>query len=292
MLHIGKYQRLTAEKETEFGFFLSDGKNHRETVLLPKKFAPKEFATGDEIEVFLSLDSEDRPVATTQKPKAEIDTLARLRVKEITKIGAFLDWGLDKDLLLPFREQPVRVEAGKSYLVRLYLDQLTGRIVASRRLSRFYKGDVSELTLNREVKIIVWDKARLGYRVIVEDKYLGIIYDNELFRTLAPGDQLNGYVHAIRQEENRVDIRLRPDGFAGVTAYKPVIIDALEDANGFLPLNAKSSLAEINEYFNFSKRVFKQLIGMLYKERKIVISDDGIRLAEPKGSSNDGQHTV
>ncbi|WP_273305635.1 CvfB family protein [Victivallis lenta] len=280
MLNIGKHQLLTAEKETEFGFYLSDGRNHRETVLLPKKFAPAGFKEGDELEVFLSLDSEDRPVATTQKPKAEVGTLAVLRVKETTKIGAFLDWGLDKDLLLPFREQPQRVEAGRSYLVRLYIDEKTGRIVASRRLSRFYTGDVRELVPNQEVKFTVWDKARLGWRVIIEDKYIGIIYDNELFRAVKPGDRFTGFVHCIREEENRADIRFRPDGFDGVAAGKPAILDALEDAGGFLPLNSKSSVEEIQASFSFSKRVFKQLIGMLYKERKIVITDDGIRLAD------------
>ena len=280
MLNIGKHQLLTAEKETEFGFYLSDGRNHRETVLLPKKFAPAGFKEGDELEVFLSLDSEDRPVATTQKPKAEVGTLAVLRVKETTKIGAFLDWGLDKDLLLPFREQPQRVEAGRSYLVRLSIDEKTGRIVASRRLSRFYTGDVRELVPNQEVKFTVWDKARLGWRVIIEDKYIGIIYDNELFRAVKPGDRFTGFVHCIREEENRADIRFRPDGFDGVAAGKPAILDALEDAGGFLPLNSKSSVEEIQASFSFSKRVFKQLIGMLYKERKIVITDDGIRLAD------------
>lgn len=133
-----------------------------------------------------------------------------LRVKETTKIGAFLDWGLDKDLLLPFREQPQRVEAGRSYLVRLYLDEKTGRIVASRRLSRFYTGDVRELVPNQEVKFTVWDKARLGWRVIIDDKYIGIIYDNELFRAVKPGDRFTGFVHCIREEENRADIRFRP----------------------------------------------------------------------------------
>ena len=280
MLNIGKHQLLTAEKETEFGFYLSDGRNHRETVLLPKKFAPAGFKEGDELEVFLSLDSEDRLVATTQKPKAEVGTLAVLRVKETTKIGAFLDWGLDKDLLLPFREQPQRVEAGRSYLVRLYIDEKTGRIVASRRLSRFYTGDVRELVPNQEVKFTVWDKARLGWRVIIDDKYIGIIYDNELFRAVKPGDRFTGFVHCIREEENRADIRFRPDGFDGVAAGKPAILDALEDAGGFLPLNSKSSVEEIQASFSFSKRVFKQLIGMLYKERKIVITDDGIRLAD------------
>ena len=279
MLRIGKYQTLTAEKETEFGFFLSDGRNRRETVLLPRKFAPNEFKEGDELEVFLCLDSEDRPVATTQKPKAVAGEFAVLRVKETTKLGAFLDWGLDKDLLLPFREQPERVEAGKSYLVRIYVDEKTGRIAATRRLGRFCKGDAKELTLNQEVRFLVWEKVRLGWRVIIENKYIGIVYDNELYRTVRPGDRFTGFVHAIREDENRADVRFRADGIEGVTAGKPVILDALEDAGGFLPLNGKSSVEEIQSTFSFSKRTFKQLIGMLYKERKIVITDDGIRLA-------------
>lgn len=280
MLNIGKHQLLTAEKETEFGFYLSDGRNHRETVLLPKKFAPAGFKEGDELEVFLSLDSEDRPVATTQKPKAEVGTLAVLRVKETTKIGAFLDWGLDKDLLLPFREQPQRVEAGRSYLVRLYIDEKTGRIVASRRLSRFYTGDVRELVPNQEVKFTVWDKARLGWRVIIDDKYIGIIYDNELFRAVKPGDRFTGFVHCIREEENRADIRFRPTVSTASPPESRRSSTRSKTPGGFLPLNSKSSVEEIQASFSFSKRVFKQLIGMLYKERKIVITDDGIRLAD------------
>lgn len=280
MLKIGRHQTLVTEKETDFGYYLSDGRDHRDTVLLPRRYAPEGgLRTGDEIRVFLSLDSEDRPVATTQKPKAEAGEFALLRVKETMKLGSFLDWGLEKDLLLPFREQPQRVETGKSYLVRIYVDEKTGRIAASRRLGRFCKGDVRELEVNREVRFIVWEKVRLGWRVIVENKYTGIIYDDEIFRTVKPGDRFSGYVHAIREEENRVDLRFRPDGIEGVASGKPAILDALEDAGGFLPLNSKSSLEEIQAYFSFSKRMFKQLIGMLYKERKIVITDNGIRLA-------------
>lgn len=280
MFQFGKHQKLTVEKETDFGFFLSDGRNRRDTLLLPRKFAPERLRVGDGIEVFLAFDSEDRPVATTQQPKAEAGEFAVLRVKETTKLGAFLDWGLDKDLLLPFREQPERVEAGKSYLVRVCVDGKSGRIIATRRLGRFCKGDVRELELNREVRFLVWEKVRLGWRVIIEDQYLGIVYDSELCRAVKPGDRFTGFVHAIREEENRADIRFRADGIAGVTAGKPAILDALEDAGGFLPLNAKSSVEAIQTYFSFSKRTFKQLIGMLYKERKIVISDDGIRLAD------------
>jgi len=279
MFHFGKHQKLTAEKETDFGFYLSDGRDHRDMLLLPRKFVPEGFRTGDEIEVFLSFDSEDRPVATTRKPKAEVGEYAVLRVKETTKLGAFLDWGLDKDLLLPFREQPERVEAGKSYLVRIYIDEKTGRIAATRRLGRFCKGSAKELKAGQEVRFLVWAKVRLGWRVIIEDKYQGIVYDNELCRTLKPGDRFTGFVHAVREDENRADVRFRADGIEGVTAGKPVILDALEDAGGFLPLNGKSSVEEIQSTFSFSKRTFKQLIGMLYKERKIVVTDDGIRLA-------------
>ncbi len=278
MLNIGQYNRLIVEKTLEFGAILSDGIHHQETVLLPNKFLPLGgFEPGTELEVFLSLDSEDRIVATTQHPLAKVGDLALLRVKEQTPIGAFLDWGLDKDLFVPFREQPQRLTPGKFYLVHLYLDPVTRRIVASRRLTRFYQGDVTELKLNQKVKLTIWEEARLGWRAIVDNRYIGLLYRNELCRPVTPGEQLDGYVHQIREEENRIDLRLRPDGFDGVVAFKPVVLDALQDAGGFLPLNAKSSPEAIQEYFSFSKKVFKQIIGMLYKEKLITLEENGIR---------------
>ena len=282
MLKLGKFNRLVVEKTTEFGFYLSDGTDRRNMVLLPNKYVPENLDVDDELDVFLYLDSEDRIVATTQTPLAQLGDLARLRVKEQTRIGAFLDWGLDKDLFVPFREQPVRLTPGELCLVKLYLDPVTGRIAASRRLSRFYTGDVSKLRLNQKVRLTVWEEARLGWRVIADDSYVGLVYFNELCRTLHPGDRLDGYVHAIRAEENRIDVRLRPDGIEGIKAFKPAVLDALEDAGGFLPLNAKSDLAAVRDYFSFSKRVFKQVIGMLYKEGRITIAEDGIRLNPPQ----------
>ena len=279
MLEVGKFNLLTVCRMSEFGCYLDDGRDHSRRVLLPNNsIPPGGLAPGDRLEVFLYLDSEDRLIATTRRPAAQVGELALLRVKEQTKIGAFLDWGLEKDLFVPFREQPERLEPGRYCLVRLYIDPVTGRIVASRRLSRFYKGDVSELSPGRRVKLIVWEKARLGWRVIFDEKYIGLIYDNELFRKLVPGEHLDGFIHQIRTGENRLDIRLRRDGIKGVEEFKPAVLDALADAGGFLPLNAKSDLALVREYFSFSKRVFKQVIGMLYKEGKITISDDGIRL--------------
>ena len=205
-----------------------------------------------------------------------------LRVKEQTQIGAFLDWGLEKDLFVPFREQPHRMEAGKSYLVRLYLDPVTGRIAASRRLARFYDGDVNELKKNQPVKLVIWDRNSVGCRVVIDEKYLGIVYENECFQSLKPGDRLDGFVHAVRPEENRADVRLRRDGIAGVLPLKETVLEMLADSGGFLPLNSESSPAAVREYFAMSKKTFKQVIGMLYKERRIVIEENGIRMANGK----------
>lgn len=278
MFELGKFNILTVAKKVDFGFYLHDGRDTARCVLLPKRDLEREPEIGEQLEVFLYLDSEDRIVATTRKPFAQVGDLALLRVREQSRIGAFLDWGLAKDLFVPFREQPVRMEEGKRYLVYLYVDPVTGRIAASRRLGRFFNEPVTDYALNRPVKLVVWEKARLGWRVVVDRRCIGLVYDNETFRVLAPGMELDGFVHAVREGDNRLDIRLRKDGFTGVREFKSVVLDALEDAGGFLPLNSGSTPEEIQEYFSFSKRVFKQLIGMLYKEGKILITEDGIRL--------------
>lgn len=283
MLKLGKFNRLVVEKTTEFGFYLSDGTDRRNMVLLPNKYVPgKTSNVDDEIDVFLYLDSEDRIVATTQTPLAQLGDLAPAPGQGTDPDRGLPRLGLDKDLFVPFREQPVRLTPGELCLVKLYLDPVTAASAASRRLSRFYTGDVSKLRLNQKVRLTVWEEARLGWRVIADDSYVGLVYFNELCRTLHPGDRLDGYVHAIRAEENRIDVRLRPDGIEGIKAFKPAVLDALEDAGGFLPLNAKSDLAAIRDYFSFSKRVFKQVIGMLYKEGRITIAEDGIRLNPPQ----------
>ena len=278
MLHLGKMNRMTVAKTVDFGWYLHDGKNTRKTILLPKKLYRGELKEGEMLDVFLYLDSEDRIVATPQKPKAQVGELALLRVKDVNRIGAFLDWGLDKDLLVPYREQPERMKINHPYLVYIYIDPVTKRIVASRRLMHFFKGDVSELEPNQKVRLKVWEPARLGWRVIVDEKYTGLIYSNELCQTLSAGEDLEGYIHNIRLETNQLDIRLRPDGIEGVRDFKATVMDALEDAGGYLPLSSKCDAARIQEYFSFSKRVFKQVIGMLYKERKITIEEYGIRL--------------
>lgn len=282
MFELGKFNILTVAKKVDFGYYLHDGRDTNRCVLLPKRDLEREPELGEQLEVFLYLDSEDRIVATTRKPFAQVGDLALLRVREQTRIGAFLDWGLAKDLFVPFREQPVRMEEGKRYLVYLYVDPVTGRIAASRRLGRFFNEPVTDYALNRPVKLVVWEKARLGWRVVVDRRCIGLVYDNETFRTLAPGMELDGFVHAVREGDNRLDIRLRKDGFKAVREFKPVVLDALEDAGGFLPLNSASTPEEIQEYFSFSKRVFKQLIGMLYKEGKILITGDGIQLTTRK----------
>lgn len=285
MFELGRLNRLIVGRRVGFGYYLYDRGDPARSVLLPAKFAPEKLTEGDGIEVFLCLDSEDRIVATTRKPAAQVGDIALLRVRDVTEFGAFLDWNQEKDLLVPFREQPVRMEVGKSYLVYVYIDPVTGRIVASRRLGRFFRGEVSQYAPNQRVRLTVWEKARLGWRVVVDRRCIGLVYDNEIFRELSPGMELEGFVHAVRTSDNRLDIRLRRDGIRGVEEFKPVILDALEDAGGFLPLHAKSSPVEIAEYFSFSKRVFKQAVGMLYKERRITVSGEGIRLARPSAET-------
>lgn len=288
MLKLGQFNTLVVRKTVEFGVYLAEDEHSRQTVLLPKKFIRQPLEIGTSLEVFLYLDSEDRIVATTQRPLAQVGDLAQLRVKDINRIGAFLDWGLDKDLLVPFREQPERMLPGKTYMVYIYIDEVTKRIVASRRLHHFFDGDVTELKLNQKVKLLVWEPARLGWRVIVDRRYIGLIYSNELCQPLSRGQEMEGFVHNIRPETNQLDIRLRADGIEGVRDLKPAVLDALADAGGYLPVSGKSDATKIQEYFSFSKRVFKQVIGMLYKEGKITIEEHGIRLKEKKTCEKKG----
>lgn len=279
MLILGRTQTLIVDRGSDHGLYLSDGHNRRETVLLPKRALPEPApGIGDPIAVFLYTDSEDRLVATTKKPLVEAGHFATLAVREVTRLGAFLDWGLDKDLFLPFREQPERVKAGERVLVRVYADEKSHRLAASRRLGRFLKGEAVNYHPGDRVKLLVWNKLRLGWRVIVNEECQGILYDNELYRHIAPGDRFDGFVKSVRAKENRLDLRLRADGIEAVRSEKETVLGAIDDAeDGLLRLTEKSSPAEIGETFAFSKRVFKQVVGMLYKERRIVILEEGIR---------------
>jgi len=275
MLKIGKINNLEVYRMVEFGAYLTD---NDEEVLLPRKFVPEGTKIGDKIEVFLYLDSEDRPVATTQTPKALVGDTVFLEVKDTTDIGAFMDWGLDKDLFVPFREQKKRMLKGKSYVVRLVFDTVSGRIFGSSRVHVFAKkAHEDNFKVGEEVQILVCTEEDIGFNVLIKNQYMGILYKNDIHSPVELGDKLTAYILKLR-DDKKIDVSLRKPGFFGIIKEKPLILKKLEEAGGFLPFNAKSDPKEIEANFHISKRVFKQAVSNLYKERRITITDDGIKL--------------
>ncbi len=275
MLFIGKYNYLTIERVTSVGMFLSDVEG--EEVLLPNQYITDDMQVGDQIRVFVYLDSEDRPVATTQTPKIIRNEFAYLEVTDVSEYGAFLDWGLIKDLFVPFREQPKPMEIGEWHVVFLYLDQKSQRLLASAKIDRFLENE--RLTVNEgdEVDLLVWQKTDLGYNVVVNQYHKGLIYANEVFQPLQIGDALKGYVKKIR-EENKLDISLQKTGYEVVEPVAKQILEEVEKGKGFLNLSDNSSPEDIYNRLKISKKVFKKAIGGLYKQGIIRITEDGIYL--------------
>lgn len=275
MLFIGKYNNLTIERLTSVGMFLSDVEG--EEVLLPNQYLTDEMQVGDNIKVFVYLDSEDRPVATTETPKIIRNEFAFLEVTDVTEHGAFMDWGLIKDLFVPFREQSTPMQLGEWHVVFLYLDQKSSRLIASTKIDRFLENDRLTVAEGDEVDLLIFSKSDLGYNAIVNQYHKGLIYGNEVFREINIGDALKGYVKKIR-EENKLDLSLQKTGYEVVEPTAQAILDQLKKANGFLNLSDSSSPEDIYKKLQISKKVFKKAIGGLYKQGLIKIGDDGIRL--------------
>ncbi len=278
MIEIGRYNLLEVKRKTDFGYYLADGDSE---VLLPNKYVPEDIRIGDDLKVFVYCDSEDRPVATTLKPKVQRGGFARLRVSQTTKFGAFMDWGLEKELLVPFSEQHAPMKKGVCYVVKLCYDENTGRLYGSSKLSNFISYSPEGLAEGDSVRLIVFSKRDNGYSVIVSSKYLGILYSNELFEPLAPGDYKTGFVKKIR-EDGKIDVTLRPPGYKAIEDTRDIVLALLEEAGGFLPYNDKTEPSHIKKIFKMSKKDFKKIIGGLYRDRKIVISEEGITLAGKK----------
>lgn len=276
MLQIGKFNKLKVVKTVDFGVYLDGGEKGE--ILLPRKFVPGHLCgEGDEVDVFIYYDSEDRLIATTQTPKVKVGEFARLQVKSVTKVGAFLDWGLEaKDLLVPFREQNADMQPGNYYVVYVYLDFATGRIVASAKLDKFLDNVPPEYSANQPVDILVVQETSLGYKVIIENLHWGIIYHNEIFRPVKIGERLRAYIKQVRDDE-KIDVALQPSGYDRIDPLSELILQRLEAENGVLPLSDKSPVEEIARYFQCSKKSFKKAIGALYKARRIVIDEDSIR---------------
>lgn len=275
MVNIGKYNTLRVLKEVDFGVYL-DGENEGE-ILMPVRYVPKGCQVGDHVDVFLYLDSEDRPIATTEKPYAQVGEFAMLRVKSINKIGTFLDWGIMKDLLVPFREQKVTMTEERSYLVYIYVDEETSRIVASAKLNKFLNKTVPEYVTGQEVDLIIESETDLGYKAIVNNQHWGILYENEVFEQLDKGLKIKGYIKKIRTD-NKIDLSLQPLGYEKVDPITQMILDQLKKAGGFIDVSDKSEAEKVYRVFGISKKTFKQALGALYKQRLITITPDGIRL--------------
>ncbi len=275
MASIGTLNELEVVKTVEFGVYL-DGGVHGE-ILLPKRYVPENAQPGDRLEVFIYLDSEDRLVATTEKPFVMAGEFAMLKVVEIAGVGAFLDWGLPKDLLVPFREQQEKMEKGKSYLVYVYLDHESQRIAATSKLDKCLGNVPVDYEAGEEVDLIVAGKTELGYKAIVDNSHWGILYHNEVFQPLRPGEKLKGYIKQVR-EDDKIDLRLDKPGYEKIDPISKQILNQLKEAKGFLPFNDKSDPDVIVQQFRISKKNFKKAIGSLYKQRLINIEKDGIRL--------------
>lgn len=249
---------------------------HDDVVLLPNKYLKPGMHEGNEIEVFIYHDSEDRPIATTQKPLIELGKFAELKVKEVNRIGAFLDWGLEKDLFVPYSEMVFKLHVGEKYIFGMFLDELTGRLVATPRLSQLLERENIPLHGSEEVNLWVYNETELGYQVLVNEKYGGLIYHNEVFDEIEIGDRLKGYVKQVRPD-GKVDISLQPLGVASIEPNAQKVLDVLNASGGTLPLSDKSQPDEIQTKLKMSKKAFKKAIGSLYKKRLILIEDYGIR---------------
>lgn len=277
MINIGEYNQLEIIREAEQGLYLADKEENE--VLLPNRYVPDDFKIWDTIEVFVYLDNEERPVAVTDRPYVTKDEFAVLRCNEVTDVGAFLDWGMVKELLCPFQEQAFKMKPGGWYLIYCYLDEISGRLVASSKTNRFL--DNTDLTVNQfdEVDLIVSHPSELGMNVIVNKKHSGLIFKEDLFKKLSVGDRLKGYVKKIRSD-NKIDIGLGKIGYRSIEPDSDKIMELLQRKQGFLPLNDKSSPEDIKESLEMSKKSFKKAIGTLYKKRLIDIKSDGIHLKE------------
>jgi len=276
MIEIGKINQLRIVKEVDFGLYL-DGEESGE-ILLPKRYAPIVFEIGESLSVFIYKDSEDRIIATTEVPFAMVEEFALLKVISVDRIGAFMDWGLMKDLLVPFSEQQVRMEAGKNYIIRVLLDEETDRLIGSARIEKFLDKTPPTYTTGEEVNVLIANQTDLGYKVIINNSHTGIIYKNEIYTTIHRGQRLKAYISKVR-EDNKIDVCINKPGFEKIDLLTDRILNMLKENNGFLPISDKSESEEIYKIFGESKKTFKKAVGALYKKKKISIEEKGIRLS-------------
>ncbi|MDT8391798.1 MAG: S1-like domain-containing RNA-binding protein [Lentisphaeria bacterium] len=278
MFDIGRRNTLTITRFSSPGAYLAWGEDGE--VLLPGKFVPADAAAGDCLAVFIYTDSEDRLVATTQQPYGMVGEFASLTCVKVTSFGAFLDWGLDKDLFVPRMCQAGPMREGQRYVVYISLDEVSGRVIGLAKLQRFLEERAEGLSRGDAVELLIWDRSDLGYKAVVNNRFSGLLYEDQGHRNIRRGDRLTGYVAGIRPD-GKIDLSLSPQGYDDLINLTPVIVETLKKAGGFLPCNAKSDPELIQEHFGMSKKAFKKLIGALYKGRIITVDDRGIHLVKP-----------
>ena len=274
-IRLGDYNRMTVVRTVDFGVYLDGGEEGE--VLLPARYVPDGCKEGDELEVFVYLDSEERLVATTQTPLAKVGDFACLEVAWVNEYGAFLNWGLMKDLFCPFREQKMKMEKGKSYIVHVHIDHESHRIVASAKVEHYFDPSFPPYRYGDETDLLVWQKTDLGFKVIIDNRFPGLVYKNQIFKDIRTGDRMKGYIEAVR-EDGKIDVMLQPMGWRMTKETADVLLDYLETHQGVCLLTDKSPAEDIYQAFQVSKKSYKKAIGDLYKRRLITIEEDCIRL--------------
>ena len=281
MLRLGDYNTLRIVKTVDFGLYLDGGEEGE--ILLPQRYVTKDMHIGDEIEVFLYLDQEERPVATTERPYAKVGEFAYLEVAWVNQFGAFLKWGLMKDLFCPFREQKKRMEQGHSYIVYIKVDEDSYRLMATAKVEKYLSvptiNDLPSLQHGAEVDILVWQKTDLGFKVIINNKFQGLIFENQIFQPLHSGMRVKAYVDHVRQD-GKIDIVLQQTGRQQTLDFAEILLRYLYENDGYCNLGDKSPAELIYDRFQVSKKAFKKAIGDLYKRRLIVIEEEGVRLVK------------
>lgn len=274
-IQLGKYNQLEVVKEVDFGMYLDGGEDGE--ILLPKRYVPEDCKPGDMLNVFIYLDMDERLVATTLHPYVQVGEFACLEVAWVNQFGAFLDWGLMKDLFVPFREQKMKMLKGNRYIVHAHLDEDSYRIVASAKVERYLSKEFPSYRSGEEVEVLVWQKTDLGFKVIADNRFSGMLFHNEIFQTVEVGDRLKAYVKHVR-EDGKIDLELQRGGAHKVDDFAEVLLQYIKEHDGYSPLHDKTDAETIYKTFGVSKKTFKKAVGDLYKKRLIAIEADGLRL--------------
>ncbi|SRR5574344_1171734 len=276
-VNLGKFNQLEVVKKVDFGIYLDGGESGE--ILLPTRYVPEGCEVGDMLNVFIYLDNEERLIATTLIPLVQVGQFAYLEVSWVNQFGAFLNWGLMKDLFVPFREQKMRMQVGRKYIIYAHIDEESYRIVGTAKVDKYLSKELPEYKTDDEVEILIWQKTDLGFKAIIENKYGGLLYDNEIFTPLHTGMRVTAFVKQVR-EDGKVDLMLQKPGFEKIDDFALRLLNYIKDQGGNIGFTDKSDADLIYDTFGVSKKTFKKGVGELYKKRLIVLNEEDISLAK------------